>query len=64
MVAEPAGIGTYVAYGAIIAFLLLIVLVFLRTAFLVLLLWLAPFAELVRRLPLRRRGRRTDGAEL
>ena len=50
-----SGIGTWMAYAVIVAFLVLIVLAFLRTIVLVSLLWLAPVAALLRRIPLLRR---------
>jgi hypothetical protein len=45
------GVGIYVAYALIIAFLVAIVLLFLRTAVMVSLLWLMPVARLLRRIP-------------
>lgn len=48
------GLGTWVAYGVIVAFLLLVLLLFLRTAVMVSLLWLAPAAALARRVPVLR----------
>ena len=45
------GFGTYVAYAVICAFVLLVVLVVLRTAVMLSLLWLMPLGALLRRVP-------------
>ena len=45
------GIGTYVAYAVICAFVLLVVVVILRTAVMLSLLWLMPLGALLRRVP-------------
>jgi hypothetical protein len=60
MLGEPT-IGTYVAYGLIAFFLLLLVVLFLRTAAILALLWLEPLAKLA---PSRRRSSGGDGSEL
>jgi len=47
-----SGIGTYVAYAFIWAFLLLLVVIFARVVLTVSMLWLMPVAALLRRLRL------------
>lgn len=51
-----AGVGTYVMYGAVVVIIGALVLLFLRTAVLVSMLWLAPAVAVVRRLGRVRRG--------
>ena len=46
-----SGLGTYMAYAAIWLFLLLVAVLFLRTAFLLSLLFLDPAASVLRRVP-------------
>jgi hypothetical protein len=50
MQGEP-GVGTYVAYGLLCLFILLIVLVFLRTVVMFSLLWIQPLVTVLRRVP-------------
>lgn len=45
------GIGLYVAYAFIVAFLLLLLVMFLRVAALASILWFSPLATLLRRVP-------------
>lgn len=48
------GAGTYIAYGAIVLFLLLVIALFLRTAFMFSFLLLSPAATFLRRIGLGR----------
>lgn len=51
---------TWLAYGAIVTFLLFVLALMLRTLFLFSLLWLSPAARVLRRMGLRRNERHTD----
>jgi hypothetical protein len=48
---DNPGVGTYVFYALLCAFLLVIVVVFLRLMVMFSLLWLVPLAALLRRVP-------------
>jgi hypothetical protein len=51
---ENSGIGTYIAYGFIIAFLAILALLTLRVMVLFSLLWIEPLRAVLRRVPLLR----------
>lgn len=50
MLADP-GVGTYVFYALLCAFLFVVAFMFLRLALMLSLLWLLPLATLLRRVP-------------
>lgn len=48
---EESGFGLYIAYAAVGAFLILVVVLFTRVALMMSLLWIVPVSRILRRLP-------------